>query len=95
MSQYHLSIAYWRSTLSCAHVLCICCCSPSLACSCSFSVSSGIGCLLIHVRAPAAVSEKVKEGKAHGVEMCGEKLVLFRGKDGKVSGCPSGHHRAC
>ncbi|KAL0046822.1 hypothetical protein WJX82_010864 [Trebouxia sp. C0006] len=32
----------------------------------------------------AAVSEKVKEGKAHGVEMCGEKLVLFRGKDGKV-----------
>lgn len=32
----------------------------------------------------AAVSEKVKVGKAHGVEMCGEKLVLFRGKDGKV-----------
>lgn len=32
----------------------------------------------------AAVSEKVKAGKAHGVEMCGEKLVLFRGKDGKV-----------
>ncbi|KAL0037931.1 hypothetical protein WJX79_006055 [Trebouxia sp. C0005] len=32
----------------------------------------------------AAVSEKIKEGKAHGVEMCGEKLVLFRGKDGKV-----------
>lgn len=34
--------------------------------------------------AHAAVSEKVKEGKAHGVELCGEKLVLFRGKDGKV-----------
>lgn len=32
----------------------------------------------------AAVSDKVKVGKAHGVEMCGEKLVLFRGKDGKV-----------
>lgn len=32
----------------------------------------------------AAVSEKVKEGKAHGLELCGEKLVLFRGKDGKV-----------
>ena len=31
------------------------------------------------------MSDKVKEGKAHGVEMCGEKLVLFRGKDGKVS----------
>ena len=30
------------------------------------------------------MSEKVKEGKAHGVELCGEKLVLFRGKDGKV-----------
>jgi len=37
----------------------------------------------------AAVSEKVKEGKAHGVEMCGEKLVLFRGKDGKVSCYPA------
>ena len=32
----------------------------------------------------AAVSDKVKVGKAHGVELCGEKLVLFRGKDGKV-----------
>jgi len=45
--------------------------------------------LLITVRASAAVSEKVKEGKAHGVEMCGEKLVLFRGKDGKVRTYPA------
>ena len=34
------------------------------------------------------MSEKVKAGKAHGVEMCGEKLVLFRGKDGKVCSMP-------
>ena len=38
------------------------------------------------------ISENIKTGKAVGVEMCGEKLVLFRGKDGKVSGmfvcCP-------
>ena len=49
------------------------------------TVSLGTGWLLITVCVSAAVSEKVKEGKAHGVEMCGEKLVLFRGKDGKVS----------
>lgn len=43
-------------------------------------------CSMIHLCVQtAAVSEKVKEGKPHGVEMCGEKLVLFRGKDGKVS----------
>lgn len=42
-----------------------------------------------NVCAFAAVSEKIKEGKAHGVEMCGEKLVLFRGKDGKVSCYPA------
>lgn len=48
-------------------------------------MSLGSDWLLITVCASAAVSEKVKEGKAHGVEMCGEKLVLFRGKDGKVS----------
>lgn len=34
----------------------------------------------------AGISENIKTGKAVGVEMCGEKLVLFRGKDGKVSG---------
>ncbi len=94
MSHYHPSIAHWRSTLSCAHVYCICCClsSLSLFCSCSVSlgtVSLGKGCLLITVHASAAVSEKVKEGAAHGVEMCGEKLVLFRGKDGKVSCYPA------
>lgn len=33
----------------------------------------------------AGISENIKKGKAVGVEMCGEKLVLFRGKDGKVS----------
>lgn len=30
------------------------------------------------------ISENIKKGKAVGVEMCGEKLVLFRGQDGKV-----------
>ena len=89
MFHYHPSIAHWRSTLSCAHVYCICCCLSSLSLCCSCSVSLGPGCLLITACVSAAVSEKVKEGKAHGVEMCGEKLVLFRGKDGKVSRHPA------
>ena len=34
----------------------------------------------------AAISEEVKEAPV-GVELCGEKVVLFRGKDGQVSVC--------
>lgn len=48
--------------------------------------------VLLILALPAAVSEKVKEGKAHGLELCGEKLVLFRGKDGKVSQCHCWYH---
>ena len=33
----------------------------------------------------AGISENIKPGKTVGVELCGEKLVLYRGKNGQVS----------
>ena len=66
---------FFQSRLAFAALLCCQVCFQSYL--------HGFGCQ--HINVSAAVSDKVKEGKAHGVEMCGEKLVLFRGKDGKVS----------